>query len=40
MNKIIELIKFDEKGLVPAIIQDLKTKDVLTLCYMIREAAG
>ncbi len=38
MNKIIELIKFDDKGLVPAIIQDYKSKEVLTLCYMNREA--
>jgi phosphoribosyl-AMP cyclohydrolase / phosphoribosyl-ATP pyrophosphohydrolase len=27
-------IKYDEKGLVPAIIQDAETKDVLTLAYM------
>ena len=38
MSKITELIKFDDKGLVPAIIQDEKTKDVLTLCYMNNEA--
>lgn len=38
MSKILELIKFDDKGLVPAIIQDRKTKEVLTLCYMTREA--
>lgn len=36
--KILEMIKFDEKGLVPAIIQDAKSKKVLTLCYMTREA--
>ena len=30
----IEQIKFDEKGLVPAIIQDYYTKEVLTLAYM------
>jgi len=38
MNKIFEYIKFDEKGLIPAIIQDAKSKEVLTLCYMTREA--
>jgi phosphoribosyl-AMP cyclohydrolase / phosphoribosyl-ATP pyrophosphohydrolase len=27
-------IKYDENGLVPAIIQDAETKDVLTLAYM------
>ncbi|WP_408625468.1 bifunctional phosphoribosyl-AMP cyclohydrolase/phosphoribosyl-ATP diphosphatase HisIE [Crassaminicella thermophila] len=31
-------IKFDEKGLVPAIIQDIKTKKVLMLAYMNQEA--
>ena len=28
------MIKFDENGLVPAIVQDARTKDVLTLAYM------
>lgn len=31
-------IKFDEKGLVPAIIQDAETKEVLTLAYMNQES--
>ncbi|MDQ0199006.1 bifunctional phosphoribosyl-AMP cyclohydrolase/phosphoribosyl-ATP diphosphatase HisIE [Neobacillus ginsengisoli] len=31
-------VKFDEKGLVPAIIQDASTKEVLTLAYMNRES--
>ena len=31
-------MKFDEKGLIPAIIQDRRTGKVLTLCYMNREA--
>ncbi len=31
-------IKFDEKGLIPAIIQDSKTGEVLMLGYMNREA--
>ena len=34
----IEQIKFDEKGLVPAIIQDYYTKEVLTLAYMNKES--
>lgn len=33
-----EEIKFDEKGLVPAIIQDAATREVLTLAYMNRES--
>jgi len=36
--KILEMIKFDEKGLIGAIIQDEKTKEVLTLCYMNKDA--
>jgi len=31
-------IKFDEKGLVPAIVQDYYTKQVLTVAYMNKEA--
>jgi phosphoribosyl-AMP cyclohydrolase / phosphoribosyl-ATP pyrophosphohydrolase len=31
-------IQFDEKGLVPAILQDAASKEVLTLAYMNREA--
>ena len=38
MKEIIEKLKFNEKGLIPTIIQDEKTKKVLTLCYMNREA--
>lgn len=30
----IEQVKFDEKGLIPAIVQDVTTKEVLTLAYM------
>ena len=37
MNTINKL-KFNEKGLIPAIIQDCKTNKVLTLCYMNEEA--
>ncbi|NMD68906.1 bifunctional phosphoribosyl-AMP cyclohydrolase/phosphoribosyl-ATP diphosphatase HisIE [Bacillus sp. DNRA2] len=34
----IENIKFDEKGLVAAIVQDIATKEVLTLAYMNKES--
>lgn len=34
----IDKIKFDDKGLIPAIVQDYFTKEVLTLAYMNREA--
>lgn len=34
----INNIKFDEKGLVPVVVQDHKTKQVLTLAYMNRES--
>ena len=37
MLKIDEL-KFDEKGLIPAIVVDAKTRRVLTLAYMNRES--
>jgi phosphoribosyl-AMP cyclohydrolase / phosphoribosyl-ATP pyrophosphohydrolase len=31
-------VKFDEKGLIPAIVQDADTKEVLTLAYMNEES--
>ena len=34
----IEDLKFDEKGLIPAIVVDANTKDVLTLAYMNKES--
>ena len=34
----IEELKFDEKGLIPAIVVDAKSKDVLTLAYMNKES--
>ena len=34
----IDKLKFDEKGLIPAIIVDADTKEVLTLAYMNRES--
>ena len=38
IDKILEKIKFDEKGLIPAIIQDEISGEVLTLCYMNKDA--
>ena len=34
----IDELKFDERGLIPAIVVDSITKDVLTLAYMSRES--
>ena len=34
----LNTLKFDEKGLIPAIVVDAKTKNVLTLAYMNRES--
>ena len=31
-------LKFDERGLIPAIVQDHYTKEVLTLAYMNAES--
>ena len=36
--KFTKGLNFDDKGLIPAVIQDYKTKQVLTLCYMSKEA--
>ena len=35
---LLEKLKFDEKGLIPAIVQDYVTHQVLTLAYMNRES--
>ena len=37
-NIDIDTLKFDEKGLIPAIVVDAETKRVLTLAYMNRES--
>jgi phosphoribosyl-ATP pyrophosphohydrolase/phosphoribosyl-AMP cyclohydrolase len=34
----IDKVKFDERGLVPAVIQDAQTREVLTLAYMNHES--
>ena len=38
INMNIDELKFDEKGLIPAIVVDAVTKRVLTLAYMNRES--
>ena len=39
MNEInFDEIRFDERGLIPAIVQDAATREVLTLAYMNRES--
>ena len=35
---LVDKLNFDEKGLIPAVIQDDKTGKVLTLCYMDKAA--
>jgi len=37
-QKALEKLKFDENGLIPAIVQDYITHEVLTLAYMNRES--
>jgi len=34
----LDKLKFDEKGLIPAVVVDVWTKEVLTLAYMSRES--
>jgi phosphoribosyl-ATP pyrophosphohydrolase/phosphoribosyl-AMP cyclohydrolase len=38
MKVPIEQIKFDERGLVPVVVQDFNTRQVLTLAYMNAES--
>ena len=38
MAKKFSELKFDEKGLIPAIIQDINTKEVLMMAYMNEES--
>ena len=32
------LLQFNDQGLIPAVVQDAKNRQVLTLCYLNREA--
>lgn len=38
MNFDIDKVRFDEHGLAPAIVQDARTREVLTLAYMNRQS--
>lgn len=38
MNMTIDELKFDEKGLIPAVVQDYFSKQVLTVAYMNKES--
>jgi phosphoribosyl-ATP pyrophosphohydrolase/phosphoribosyl-AMP cyclohydrolase len=38
MSLDINSLKFDERGLIPAIVQDARTREVLTLAYMNAES--
>ncbi len=40
VNEWTDKLKFDENGLIPAIVQDGRTGEVLTLAYMNRESLG
>jgi phosphoribosyl-AMP cyclohydrolase len=38
MSDLLSQVKFDAKGLIPAIVQDIDTKEVLMLAYMNAES--
>jgi phosphoribosyl-AMP cyclohydrolase len=40
MQKFLSEIKYDDSGLVPAIVQDASTNEVLMLAYMNAESLG
>ena len=37
-NEVLAKLKYDEKGLIPAVVQDFYTGDVLTVAYMNKES--
>jgi len=37
-DEIIRAVKFDSRGLIPAVVQDATTREVLTVAYMNEEA--
>ena len=37
-SALFKHLRFDDQGLVPTVIQDARTKQVLTLCYLNRAA--
>lgn len=38
MKELLEKIKFNKEGLIPAVLQDIKSKEVLMLAYMNEES--
>lgn len=38
MKKILNQLKFDKSGLIPAVIQDYKTGEVLMVAYMNKQS--
>jgi len=38
MNQVLQKAKFNAEGVIPAIVQDTRTREVLTVAYMNREA--
>ena len=38
MKEILEKAKFGPDGLIPAVLQDARTREVLTVAYMNQEA--
>ena len=38
MKKVLKKLKFDKNGLVPAIVQEVETNEVLMLAYMNEES--
>ncbi len=38
--QLLEKLRFDEKGLIPSVIVDAQDGQVLTLCYMNKEAVA
>ncbi len=38
MKELLPEIKFDERGLIPAIVQDAETNEVLMMAYMNQES--
>jgi phosphoribosyl-AMP cyclohydrolase len=36
--QLLKVLRFDAQGLMPTVIQDAKSRQVLTLCYLNREA--
>jgi phosphoribosyl-AMP cyclohydrolase len=37
-NQLIDELKFDDKGLIPAVVQDYSSNDVLMMAYMNKES--